>query len=160
MLSPYQLQENDDYSYEFIIKQGIKYAVYFLDYSYMFDAYPTICDNIYTFNIDVIEGDWNEVVTDETIGVTVVEIFRSFFERVQNVAVYVWDTIDERQLARKRKFDLWFWKYSDGSILKEDGIAIVEDVEILNSLLIHKHNPHLMEIILAYKTINERANDK
>ena len=160
MLSPYQLKESDENSYEFVTNQGIKYAIYFLDYGYMFYEYPSIAENIYTFNINVIEGDWDDAVADERIGVTVVEIFRLFFARVQNVAVYVCDSVDDRHLARKRKFDLWFWKYSDGFILKEDGIAIVEDVEILNSLLIHKSNPNLTEIILAYKTINERANDK
>lgn len=126
----------------------------------MFSDYPLIADNIYSFNIDVVEGNWDYTSTDEKIGVTIVEIFRLFFESVKNVAVYVCDSTDDRHLARKRKFDWWFWKYSDGSILKEDGIAVIEDVEILNSLLIHKSNPNLTEIILAYKTINERANDK
>lgn len=126
----------------------------------MFSDYPLIADSIYSFNIDVVEGNWDYASTDEKIGVTIVEIFRLFFERVKNVAVYVCDSTDDRHLARKRKFDWWFWKYSDGSILKEDGIAVIEDVEILNSLLIHKSNPNLTEIILAYKTINERANDK
>lgn len=160
MLSPYQLQENDENSYEFITNQGIQYAVYFLDYSYMFSDYPLIADKIYSFNIDVVEGNWDDASTDEKIGVTIVEIFRLFFERIKNVAVYVCDSTDDRHLARKRKFDWWFWKYSDGTILKEDGIAVIEDVEILNSLLVHKSNPKLTDIILAYKSINERANDK
>jgi hypothetical protein len=125
LLSPYQLQENDENSYEFITNQGIKYAVYFLDYSYMFSDYPLIADNIYSFNIDVVEGNWDYASIDEKIGVTIVEIFRLFFERVKNVAVYVCDSTDDRHLARKRKFDWWFWKYSDGSILKEDGIAVI-----------------------------------
>ncbi len=160
MLSPYLLQENDENSYEFVTNQGIKYAIYFLDYSHMFYEYPSIAENIYTFNIEVIEGHFYDAVADDRIGVTVVEIFRLFFAKVKNVAVYVCDSIDDRHLARKRKFDSWFWKYSDGDIIKEDGIAVVEDIEILNSLLIHKSNPNLTEIILAYKIINERANDK
>jgi hypothetical protein len=158
--SPYQLLENDDYSYEFVTHQGLKYAVYFLDYGFMFSEYPGIANNIYSFNIEVIAGDETVAAGDERIGITVVEVFRLFFEKIRNVAVYVCDSMDDRQQARKRKFDLWFWKYSDGSILKEDGIAIVEEVEILNALLIHKQNPRLLEIILAYKEINERAGNK
>ena len=69
-------------------------------------------------------------------------------------------SLDERQYARKRKFDYWFWKYNDGSILKEDRIAIIEDVEILNSLLILKSNPHCGEVVFAFKELNERANEK
>ena len=158
MLHPYHLQTNSEYAYEFITHQEIKYVIYFLDYSYMFSDYPHIADNIFTFNIEVIEGNENDVIADEQIGITIVEVLKLFFEKLQNVAVYVCDNLDSRHLARKRKFDLWFWKYNDGTILKEDGIAVIEDVEILNSMLIHKSNPNITEIIMAYKLINERAN--
>ncbi len=97
---------------------------------------------------------------DERIGLTVVEVFKVFFMRRKNVAVYVCDSLDERHLARKRKFDFWFWKYNDGSIVKEDGIAVVDDMEILNSLLIHKENPHCTKIIFAFKELNSRAGNK
>ena len=63
-------------------------------------------------------------------------------------------------MARKRKFDSWFWKYSDGSIIKEDGIAVIENLEIINALLIHTANPRLMETIAAFKDLNARAGDK
>lgn len=156
----YPYEATDNFSFQFKTEQGLLYAVYFLDYSVMFSAYPHIANNIYSFNITVMEGETDIAFTDERIGITIVEIFRLFFEKIQNVAVYVCDSIDDRQLARKRKFDLWFWKYNDGTILKEDGIAVIDDVEILNSLLIHRENKYLTEIILAYKSINERANDK
>ena len=160
MLSPYLLQENDEYSYEFLTEQGIRYAIYFLDYSFMFSDYPAIAENVFSFNIEVLDGDADISITDEKIGVTILEVFNLFFKKLANVAVYVCDSIDDRQLARKRKFDLWFWKYNDGSLLKEDGIALIEGVEIYNSLLLHKANKRLTEIILAYKELNERAGDK
>ncbi len=160
MLSPYPLQENDEYSYEFLTEQGIKYAIYFLDYSYMFSDYPAIAENVFSFNIDVAEGNADSIINDDRIGATILEVFKLFFAKLQNVTVYVCDSIDERQLARKRKFDLWFWKYNDGSLLKEDGIALIEGVEIYNSLLLHKKNIKLTEVILAYKELNERAGDK
>lgn len=160
MLSPYLLQENDEYSYEFLTEQGIRYSIYFLDYSFMFSDYPAIAENVFSFNIDVLDGDADSSITDDRIGVTIVEVFNLFFKKLENVAVYVCDSIDDRQLSRKRKFDLWFWKYNDGSLLKEDGIALIEGVEIYNSLLLHKANKRLTEIILAYKELNERAGDK
>ncbi len=160
MLSPYLLQENDEYSYEFLTEQGIRYSIYFLDYGFMFSDYPAIAENVFSFNIDVLNGDTDSSITDDRIGVTILEVFKFFFTRIENVAIYVCDSIDERQLARKRKFDWWFWKYNDGSLLKEDGIAMIEGVEIYNSLLLHKANKRLAEIILAYKELNERAGDK
>ena len=160
MLSPYPLQETDDYSYSFTSGRGVIYHVYFLDYSYMFNEYPLLAENVYSFNIDVIDRDIALTGEDERIGLTIVEVFKTFFERQKNVAVYVCDSIDERHLARKRKFDFWFWKYNDGSIIKEDGVAVVEDLEILNSLLVHQNNPYRSEIIFAFKDLNSRAGDK
>ena len=160
MLSPYPLQEADNFSYQFITDAGAIYHVYFLDYSYMFEGYPKIAGNIYSFNIDVADGNADMSGIDERIGMSVVEIFRIFFSRVENVTVYVCDSSDERHIARKRKFDFWFWKYNDGSIIKEDGVAVVEDVEVLNSMLLHRNNPHCAEIIFAFKDLNARAGDK
>ncbi len=160
MLSPYHLLESDDFSYQFTTSSGISYHVYFLDYSYMFAEYPDLSGNVYSFNIDVTEGDTEISANDDRIGQTIVEVFRIFFSRIENVSVYVCDNSDERHLARKRKFDFWFWKYSDGSIIKEDGVAVVEDMEILNSLLIHRNNPRCAEIIFAFKDLNARAGDK
>jgi len=160
LLSPYPLQEADNFSYQFTTDAGIIYRVYFLDYSYMFADYPDLSGNIYSFNIEVMVGDADISVADEAIGLTIVEVFRVFFNRIKNVAVYVCDSADERHLARKRKFDFWFWKYNDDSIIKEDGVAVVEGMEILNSLLVHRNNPRCSQIIFAFKDLNARAGDK
>ncbi|MDX2047030.1 MAG: DUF6169 family protein [Chitinophagaceae bacterium] len=160
MLSPYLLQEADQFSYLFITDKGITYHVYFLDYSYMFADYPGISNNVYSFNIEVMDGDADTSVADERIGLTVVEVLRLFFRRIENVSVYVCDFADERHLARKRKFDFWFWKYTDGTIIKEDGVAMAEGKELLNSLLLHRNNPQYTEIISAFKDLNARAWDK
>lgn len=160
MPSPYLLKEHDEYSFEFLTEQGVRYIIYFLDYSAMFADYPVLAGHVYMFNIDVLEGNPDQGISDDRIGVTVLEVFRAFFRRDQNVAVYVCDTTDNRQIARKRKFDGWFWRYNDGTLIKEDDVAVIDDVEIYNSMILHKRNEHLAEIILAYKELNERAGSK
>ncbi len=160
MLSPYQLTEPDDFSYEFVTSQEVHYQIYFLDYSAMFVDYPDVSKFIYTFNIDVISGNEKSAFTDERIGITVVEVFKKFFAKIENVIVYVCDTTDEKHYARKRKFDSWFWKYNDGNIIKEDGIAIIEGIEIINALLVQKDNPKLNEIIFAFKDLNNKVGEK
>ncbi len=160
MLSPYPLQENNEYSYEFVTDQGIRYLIFFLDYSIIFSDYPHIASNVYMFNIDVLDGNPDDGIGDEKIGLTVLQVFNDFFKKVRNVAVYICDSSDDRQLARKRKFDLWFWKYNDGSLLKEDGIAVVDGQLIYNAMLLHKENDQLVEIILAYQELNERSTAK
>jgi hypothetical protein len=160
LLSPYPLQENDRYSFEFVTDYRVRYSIYFIDYGAMFFAYPEIAEQIYMFNIDVIQGNPVDSASDDRIGLTVLQVFQLFFQRTENVVVYVCDTLDDRHLARKRKFDSWFWRYNDGSLIKEDDIAIVEGVEIYNSLIIHKNNQHLREIVIAYKELNEKAGEK
>lgn len=160
MLSPYPLKEQDEYSFEFVTDQGIRYVIYFLDYGFMFSDYPEIARQVFMFNMDVLDGDPDESKSDERIGLTILHVFNLFFQKSQNVAVYVCDSMDNRQLSRKRKFDIWFWKYNDGSLIKEDDIAIIEGIEIYNSMILHKENKYLREIIIAYKELNEKANEK
>jgi dihydroxyacetone kinase DhaKLM complex PTS-EIIA-like component DhaM len=126
----------------------------------MFADYTHITCPLYSFNIDAIEGDPDATTGDDRVGATVSEIMNVFFSKKNNVAVYVCDSLDERQYARKRKFDLWFYSYNDGTLIKEDGLAIVEGAEIYNAMLLHKQNEQLTEVILAFKELNERAGDK
>ena len=156
MPRPYLLTETNKLNYEFVTDQGIRYAIYFLDYSHMFDAYPEISNYVYTFNIDVVEGDTKKAFTDERISTTVAEVVRLFFEQIENVIVYVCDNLDNRQMARKRKFDIWFWQNNDGSIIKEDELTFVEGVEIYNSLLVHKNNKNSGQILAAFRELNSR----
>lgn len=126
----------------------------------MFYEFPSLAENIYTINIDVIEGDIENTIEDDRIGLTIIQIFKMFFIEVKNAIVYVCDGNDERHFARKRKFDFWFNKYNNGTILKEDGVAIVENTKNLNSLLISSKHPKSNEIILAFKAINKTAHQK
>ena len=160
MQSPYQLKENDDYSYEFLTDQLIKYLVYFIDYNFMFYQYPSLAENIYTINIDVLEGDIDGTIEDDRIGVTVIEIFKLFFANIENAVIYICDSSDNRQYARKRKFDVWFNKYNNGNLLKENGIAVIEGTKILNTILVSSLHPKANEIITAFKTINRTAEQK
>lgn len=156
----YPLLIKDEFTFEFIATSGIKYEAYFFSYDFMFSDYPKIQSPIFTFNIEPLEGNPDLVPLDDKIGATVAEIFRLFFIQFQNVIVYVCESVDNRQLARKRKFDQWFWAFNDGSLIKEDRMAIVEGVEIYNTLLIHKNNHQLIEIIKAFNDLNSKSNEK
>jgi hypothetical protein len=73
--------------------------------------------------------------------------------------VYVCDGTDDREYARKRKFDVWFLLYNDGSIIKEDGIAMVEGTMIYNALLVHSQNKQKDHLLTAFKELNGKASD-
>jgi hypothetical protein len=140
-----------------VTDQGNKYAVYFLSSGSIFEQYPHLAKNIYWFNIDIKKGNADTSIHDERIGLTVFEVFKIFFDNMENVAVYVCDISDNRQQSRQRKFNLWFWRFNDGSIIKEDGEVIAGDLTIYNSILVHRDNPHLAEIVRAFKELNDEA---
>ena len=91
MLKPYLLQLNDEYSFEFITDFGIRYKVYFLDYSYMFSDYSEITSPVYSLNIDALEGDPDNNRGDNRVGITVAEILNLFFSKIENVIVYAYN---------------------------------------------------------------------
>jgi len=157
---PYSFIELDKLSYQFSTDHGIVYDANFVDYSFLFPEYPEFSKDVYTFNLEVVKGNIYEQAMDAKIAKTVIAIFLTFFNSKQNIVIYICDTTDDRQFARKRKFDTWFWRYNDGSFLKEDGLAVISDVPIYNSLLVHKQNKYIDSIIKAFQILNERANEK
>lgn len=160
MLKCYSYQRKDDYSFEFSTTQNLVYKVYFLDYSFMFSGYDLLQSNVLSLNIDVISGNPDLSANDEKVGMTIALILKVFFEDNKNVAIYVCDNLDERHIARKRKFDLWFWLYNDGEFLKEDGLAVIDGAEIYSSIIIHRQNPELIQLIMAFNDLNSKANEK
>jgi hypothetical protein len=77
--NPYPLQENSLYSYEFVTDQSVRYAIYFVEYGFMFEGYPQFASEVFMFNIDVIEGAPENTMQDERIGSTIVHVFKRFF---------------------------------------------------------------------------------
>lgn len=126
----------------------------------MFEEYPLADCPIYMINIDSVKGSSDKVKIDARIGKTIAHELNLFFNNNNNVAVYVCDSIDERQVARKRKFDYWFNRFNEGTIIKEDGTALVEGSEIYNSILFHKDNKNAHALLIAYKELNKISSNK
>ncbi len=117
-MQPYKIVIIKHDYFEFITVAGIRYACYFLSYAEYFKAYKEVAENIYSYNIEVLEGQRTIGAFDERAGFTIVEIVKRFLEGLEQAVVYVCDTSDGRELLRKRKFDGWFRKYDDGTIIK------------------------------------------
>lgn len=160
MLNPYHLNEIDEFSFSFVTDFNVGYNATFVLYPTLFQHSPLVANNIYIFNLDVEDGDENVAKIDDRIGSTIAVIFNKFFTEIENAVIYVCDSSDNRQLARKRKFDYWFWKYNNSQILKEDGQAIVDGKEIINTVILHKQNPSLREILISFAELNESIGDK
>lgn len=160
-MTHYPFTNLSELAFEFRTPHGTVYHAYFIAYGNLFSDYPEFANDVYSFNLEIaLRDDIDNQAIDNKIAQTIVAIFEYFFTSRKNVAIYICDSADDRHLARKRKFDFWFWKYNDGNILKEDSIAVIADFEIYNSILIHKQNKFADQIIAAFKTLNERADDK
>ena len=106
------------------------------------------------FNMEVVAGDPTTSPKDERIALTVRSVFRAFFLREHNVIVYVCDGLDHRHQARKRKFEGWFSRQNDGTLLKADNVAVIDGSEIYNSIILHTHNESPEAILRAYEDLN------
>jgi hypothetical protein len=106
------------------------------------------------FNIEVVDGDPAVSPGDERIALTVLSVFRAFFLRETNVIVYVCDSLDNRHLARRRKFEGWFSRHNDGTLMKVDNVAVIDGTEIHNSIILHRRNESREHILLAYEDLN------
>ena len=126
----------------------------------MFTDYPLIAPFIYSFNLDVEKGKSKEQPLDERIGITVSKIISDYLIKNENAVIYICDSSDYKEHIRKRKFDSWFKKSDDGSIIKIDRKIAVAASVLHNSLLIHKDNPYKNSFIQAFIDLNEKNDNK
>ena len=119
----------------------------------MFQDYEHLTCPVYSFSIDILKGHPKK--SDKRIKETVLYVIELFFEDVENVAIYVCDSLDERQIARSRKFDMWFNTYNNNEIIKENCIGSIDGDITYSSLIIHKRNYQLECITKAFKDLNE-----
>jgi hypothetical protein len=159
-LQPYKISQVDNLYYRFTSKAGTVYLCYFISYGFLFDKFPDLASDIFAFNIDVEKGAAKEQPLDIAIAATVAEIIKKFLASKENAVLYICDSTDHKEHIRKRKFDAWFQKHDDGTIIKIDQKAIIEQAIIFNSLLIHKDNPLKNRFIAAFSELNDDSNGK
>ena len=156
----YKITKRQAFYYSFTSVAGTSYLCYFIPYDYLFTNYPLIASYIYSFNLDVEKGKSKEQPLDERIGITVAKIIKDYLLNDDNAGVYICDSSDYREHLRKRKFDTWFRKNDDGTIIKIDRKIYISESVLFNSLLIHKDNPFKNSFIEAFIELNEKSEDK
>jgi hypothetical protein len=82
----------------------------------MFTDYEHITCPVYSFNIEVVTG--YPIKQDDRVRDTVRHIIAMFFEDIDNVAIYVCDSSDNKQVQRRRKFNIWFSGINDKNMSK------------------------------------------
>ncbi|MBX9784922.1 MAG: hypothetical protein K2X48_16650 [Chitinophagaceae bacterium] len=159
-MQPYKFSIVKKNYFEFTTTAGISYACFFISYADYFKDFKEVADSIYSVNLEVLGKNKHNVALDERTGLTIVEILKSFLSKLEEAVVYVCDNSDGRELLRKRKFDIWFRKYDDGTIIKVDGHIVIPNFDIYNAILIHKDNPNKNRFIEVFTELNETSNEK
>jgi hypothetical protein len=142
---PYEVCKEDNGSYSFVTSLGIKYLIYFFDYS---DIYPSFKD-IFMFNIEPEDSTPHPI--DNRISATVIHILDDFFTKKQYALIIICDNLDGKEVKRNKLFQRWFKKYRRNNILKIDLSSKTEDYDTYASLFILSDNPNKEKIIEDFK---------
>lgn len=108
------------------------------------DEQSEISKYIFEFIIEVVNTTiTRRIPEDKKVGITVVAIFKNFYEKYGDaISIYICDTSDGKELARKRKFDGWFSLFNDENFVKVDQVVLDSIGNMFPiSLIISKSNP-------------------
>lgn len=155
----FEFQDGKDKSYFFETKNGYLYQIKFKESSYIFSDLISVRPNSYEFVIDLVNIiDSSKIVFDSLIPNTIVEIYKDFFERFgRSTVVYIIDSSDSRESARKRKFDRWVEMFKGDEYFKIDAEIIDnENNRIYSSLIIKTDNPNFNEIIKYFGSLSSK----
>ena len=140
---------------------SIVYEVKFKSTSYIFDDYLTFPIDAFEFTISVAYNPTNKnPPLDSKIPFTIASIFTDFFRRIpEQVVVYICDSSDLRQSARKRKFDQWVEYFKGQEFAKVNSTINDLDGRVYhNALIIRRDNPHYTEITQAFIKLAEEQD--
>ena len=152
LYNPYKWKKVD-LSYYVLTDNQIPYRLYFEDETARFGEYG-LGYPIASFSIEV-EGhiDISQIPEDPRLADTVQSLLAEYFQDDENTLVVVYDTLDGRGEARKRKFNQWFVRFSLPNVEKRDYVIIEDDVEMPNSLFIHANHPFKDLIVGIYQNL-------
>ena len=153
----YEFQEGIDKSYFFETRNGYFYQINFKESNYLFSDFEEINTNLFEFVLDLIYPEKNsKIVLDNLIPATIAAIFRDFFSKNgHDSVIYIIDSSDSRQAARKRKFDNWVQLFKGDDFFKLDAEIIDNNKnKIFSSLIIKADNPHFNAIIKYFGSLS------
>lgn len=149
MPQKYEFTENGN-EYTFETDNNVLYSIQLLKGTHYFKEIEPFIP-IYELSIAIKNTDSSVFApTDKRVEVTIMAILEDFFTINVNSLLYICDNNDGRHHARKRKFDSWFIRNSTPTFEKYDLDFIVEDFEILASLIVHRQNPYKTDLVRLF----------
>jgi hypothetical protein len=150
---PFYFIGGQNNSYVFVTDAKISYEIKFKSSDYLFENRLDFPVSAYEFVIEVAINETNKKpATDAKMPFTIASIFMDFFQKNQEqVFVYICDSSDSRQEARRRKFNQWVELFKGNKFIKVDTrITESESITYHNSILIRADNPRISAIVNAF----------
>jgi len=135
-------------SYFFQTSNKIIYEVKFKPTDYLFGEGSIF--NPLTFEL-VIELKTTEIrpTLDKLIPFTIASIFEDFFtQNAYNIVVYLYESSDSRQDARKRKFDSWYGYFKEQKYDKIEVMLSDPSGQLyFTTMILRRDNPNRKQIL-------------
>jgi len=126
-------------SYHFTTSSKAEYEVLFTFDNNLFSGTELEGFGVYSVAINKVQTGSGGA--DPEIQKTIFSILNHFFKDRNRVLTYVYDSMDGKELFRKRLFQIWESKFRNNSeILKVDGIIHSEDMEYQSGIIFHSKN--------------------
>lgn len=156
----YQYYEVEYLTYVFVTKNQVEYSIYFKSSPYFLgDESLPYAQYIYEFIIESRQLDDKVFIPlDKRTGETIARILADFYLKFDHsVTVYICDSSDNRQMARKLKFDHWFIDYNtEKSLVKiSEELIDEEGVSYPVSMILKYNNPYFLDIIDRFRNLKE-----
>lgn len=157
----FKIDESDNTTYLFETVHKIGYAIKFKPTGYIFEEYiwSYYC---YEYVIEVWLNPTDKTPPlDNSISLTIANIFIDFFQEKEKVVTYICDTADGKEVARFRKFNIWFNRFNTNFFIKVDKsfYDLKLDTTYYNSLIIRQDNPYKDEVIEAFEDLISSFED-
>ncbi|MEC4003441.1 DUF6169 family protein [Flavobacterium sp. SUN052] len=121
----YTSEEGSDPLFTFTTKNGLSYFVAFRKLDFGLDYFQNL------YSVDFWEIYNQTFIKDTSIEKTIIAILFSFFENHPNTILhYVCDSIDFRQNARSKLFEMWYNNSKNNEFSKLDLTYSIEKEEI------------------------------
>ena len=156
----HQYYEVEHLTYVFVTKNQVEYSIYFkLSPYFLGDESLPYSQNLYEFIVESRQLDEKALISlDRRTGETIATILSDFYLKFDySVTIYICDSSDNRQKARKLKFDQWFLEYNtEKSLVKiSEELIDEEGVSYPVSLILKYNNPYFLDIIDRFRNLKE-----
>ncbi|MEZ0487270.1 DUF6169 family protein [Fibrella aquatica] len=163
-LSKYDVEfiETDNL-FKFITDAVVTYEVAFKPTPYLFDEESAFSQHVVELVIRISKESVNQRPgLDRLVAPTIASVVADYYQH-QNEAItlYVCDSADGKQVARKRKFDDWFRYFNQTKFVKHD-FPVTDDrdgITYYNTVILKADNPSRGQIIRAFENVFGRYND-